>query len=120
MDTQREIKFRAWDKEEKKFYYYNLSNLWVNGFDCGLHKAVAIPVDNTPVQQYTGLHDRNNVEIYEGDYLKDFGYVEFRSGEYWIITNGSKPDMKLVDFIIWVEVIGNIYENKDLLKVQQG
>jgi uncharacterized phage protein (TIGR01671 family) len=72
-----------------------------------------------PLMQFTGLFDKNGKEIYEGDILKIFNKnyeVKFNisvSGMkvdygYPVIHNGPAPH--------WVEVIGNIYENKDLLK----
>lgn len=109
----REIKFRAWDgKKVKKDIHISLfKDGWsVEGIDKG----------DVILMQYTGLKDENGVEIYEGDvvetpsqaickitYSKDHycGFVaeEIRGNWHWNISQ------------IEVTVIGNIYENPELL-----
>ena len=76
--------------------------------------------------QYTGLKDKNGVEIYEGDLLKiemDWGYglaeiiikVYFENGSFRAKALNSHEDTFLLE-LPYLEVIGNIYENPELLR----
>lgn len=80
----REIKFRAWNKIDKEMGIpFTLDDLYQAGL-CQLKKKHE--EENYILMQFTGLHDKNGKEIYEGDIVKH------------------------------CEVIGNIYENPELLK----
>jgi len=111
---QREIKFRG---------KHITTNEWVYGgfsFDkfgreviIEFKKEIAHIVDPKTVGQLTGLKDKNGKEIFEGDICNDNGVVRFIGGRYLIMY----PDGKFEDLIgDEDEIIGNIYENKDLLK----
>ena len=133
--TNREIKFRAWNKTTKYMHdvyhvYFNnggiavegtgvyIGNGWVtqeNGFkhDCDVE-----------LMQYTGLKDKNGVEIYESDVVK-FNFIGREEGtsevkwEYgeWNVTDFSEK-VRISDNIHGaadIEVIGNIYQNPELL-----
>jgi uncharacterized phage protein (TIGR01671 family) len=130
-DYMRDIKFRAWDKEKKMMIFPNDSkkeglvltyngNLKIHDIDerdiIWFHK----PEDKGIIlMQYTGLKDKNGKEIYEGDILKlkcrDPISEEWRE---WIcpieFRKGFYHPLPFEEGII--EVIGNIYENKELLK----
>ena len=133
----REIKFRSWDKLAKKMSNsYNLQrqptfNSEHNGKFCisTISPSGWLGFDGFSenerqiAMQYTGLKDKNEVEIYEGDIIKyDFNElnyrIEFLNAEfiarrfYENIENLYPTEF---DYGKECEVIGNIYENKELL-----
>ena len=128
----REIKFRAWFSVGKKMVY----NL---GFDQDSFKTIEDCEDmpsvcdldclseegyeatfNYELMEYTGLKDKNGKEIYEGDVVKfaDWKPKVIEFGTCGFIGFGLKNTEKfLMNYDSEnLEVIGNIYENPDLLK----
>jgi|AntAceMinimDraft_16_1070373.scaffolds.fasta_scaffold229025_2 uncharacterized phage protein (TIGR01671 family) len=107
----REIKFRAWDKEEKKMNYFDLMDLWHDMADGNC---------DDEVMQFTGLHDKNGKEIYEGDIVD---YAGLKPIEIIWKDNGFKSKMFESEPIhlmqeglsAFAEIIGNIYENPEQL-----
>jgi uncharacterized phage protein (TIGR01671 family) len=123
----RKLKFRAWDGNTMYNPYYI----------CGQTGKVVYPACNDspddyspdPIMQYTGLSDKNGKEIYEGDIImfdnsqiggkEIIGEVMFNmdntlSNLEWGLFN--KNGYHSIDFLGDNKVIGNIYENPDLMK----
>ena len=128
----REIKFRAWDGE--KWIYLNISNPSIN-FNKEWNTWVEeIVKKGRSIYQYTGLK-ANGKEIYEGDMIKisdsDMEYFP-EDGEdfivkwfkdccgFWIWHIESNRwwdgDMNPFSYEPEIEIIGNIYENPELIK----
>lgn len=119
----REIKFRAWDAENGKMLEYQ-SHMSMYPFHMTPHGKVYKDGRLMPYElmQFTGLHDKDGKEIYEGDILDghDDGNVEvvWRDGEtQFDFADGGNIgvwEMPLRRSI----VIGNIYENPELLEAE--
>lgn len=137
----REIKFRIW--ANNKFYYKclvgNTNNTNDEKWTCPMvwleKQKEWVHCDNGIICQFTGLHDKNKEEIYEGDIVKitentlKHKIIQMKpiiaeitwSEEYltYILITTSVKDAfeSLADYLdeYDIEVIGNIYENKELL-----
>lgn len=125
----RPIKFRGKGKKYGKWYFGNLWDEDTHGVThiCTINSGF-IKIDPNTVGQFTGLYDKKGNEIYEGDILRigNFANVvcEFRHGAFGYIyskdfhsfagnTNYTfNPKNTDEDF----EIIGNIYDNSELLK----
>ena len=121
----RDVKFRVWNTETNKMIT-NVKEMGVFALQSiySIDEFLVIPTNEKyPLMQYTGLKDKNGVEIYEGDIIKyDFNElnyrIEFLNAEfiarrfYENIENLYPTEF---DYGKECEVIGNIYENKELL-----
>ena len=127
----RDINFRCWDTGINFMYYdpecYNLYNEVDNGLHSGYEDKYGTWHQNV-LMQYTGLTDKQGVEIYEGDILVielDWGYglakiyseVYFNNGMFKSKAINSHEDVSLME-MPYLEVIGNIYENPELLETK--
>lgn len=115
--TMREIKFRVWDTDFKKMLLVNDAK-FVNGVMIG---AKGVSWDSKVViMQFTGLKDKNSREIFESDILKDYGEVVWveQSASFRVNPFGNKDISFMESFLNMdeLEVIGNVYENPELLK----
>ncbi len=138
MKITKETKFRAWDKKEKEMFYFGEWDFNVE-YNCLVFGVLNHPEygygdlpcyrEDCEIMQYTGLKDKNGKEIYEGDIVEiktDFhdkhNNVDFREVIKW---NNKQtgfspfcedcPECGGGYYINYTEIIGNIYENKDLL-----
>ncbi len=113
----KEIKFRAWDIEEKEMLDCNKPFVYTGEWGINdIFRDVSSFGEGYVFMQYTSLHDKNDKEIYEGDIVDRGvgGYpVEYHYGSFWI--SGFKLVL-LSDIYKTGEVIGNIYENPELIK----
>lgn len=119
----REIKFRAWDKINKEMFNVESINFQERRF----YRDVVSYRDFNDIEliQYTGLKDKNEKEIYEGDILSNGNNekpykVIFENGSYRAEFEGDFDEYSfdLIDIVAQgCEVVGNIYENPELLKV---
>lgn len=125
-------KFRAWDK------YHEIMVIIIS---IDFERKIAyvgredgdrweIHFDNLNFMQSTGLKDKNGVEIYEGDLVQngrgEIGYVTYLLQETGFVVVLKNTDYRLghrntgesYDMAYWHEIIGNIYENPELLEVE--
>lgn len=133
----REIKFRIWDKENKVYYpsiwnvcfiFGGIRFAWDDYENSdGETMITDLPKDSFELMQYTGLKDKNGIEIYEGDIIvkqnvisgkrckevewqyKETGFFPFADSpdNCGHCGGGENPES--------YEVIGNIYQNPELL-----
>ena len=131
---KREKKYRAWDSDAAEFTYSHIEQeeyIW--GFEKGQLKAWAIvtnpgslheppypeSIELEPPDDSTGLHDKNSKEIWEGDIVVGFGK---KRGE--IVWSTEDAAFMIKGWENWpirmnpigsIEVIGNRFENPELL-----
>ncbi|EMW5997744.1 TPA: hypothetical protein LLB28_001934 [Enterococcus faecium] len=132
-------KFRAWDREKDRMIYPSTTGVCFEMNDDGI-SVLDIDVDYpndygfpkiaSILMQSTTLKDKNGVEIFEGDVVITskgaIGYVAYLQQEAGFVVVLKKSDYRLghrntgesYDVATAHEVIGNIYENSELLEVE--
>lgn len=121
-------KFRAWDNQNESMLIVNEINFY--GKYIGDEHKDWYEFDRITLMQCTGRRGKNGTEIYEGDYLslisfevqKEFkGEVVFSEGSFCVVVKLNGHDYKaplheLSNSDNLIEVLGNIYENPELLE----
>ena len=135
----REIKYRMWNKKEKKMYQvgvldFDYNQIYMTGY-LNYTKSSYL-YEDIELMQFTGLYDKNGKEIYESDIVqidkdvaKTFdiyskGIINYLNGGFIVTKNdGSYETIRSallvlgdLNNIFRGKVIGNIYENPELLK----
>ncbi len=128
----KQIKFRAWDFNKEEMYYLANSqiseihlvtnNKYWNIWD-GKKRRCGNADKSGLLMQFTGLKDKNGVDIYEGDIMRSQGrnLIVFYQAPSFVmkIKASHKTWFSFIlhpDELQYEEVIGNIHKNKDLIK----
>lgn len=125
----REIKFRAWNKKTNEYNYFVELTSFIDGsLSVSAGKNNNNPVGNSEdfiLEQYTGLKDREGVEIFEGDivtYFNTYSKKHYKQIVKWCEMQSCfalfeeqkdvwQKESDWLKIIETVEVIGNIHEN---------
>lgn len=127
----KNLKLRAWLKEDKEMISVDelaFNTKWVRGF----YKLASrwFKLEQVELMSSTGLFDKKGVEIFEGDILADLDksgdelvylYVIYKDGKFMAVENeehGYTAD--LIDCTTYHSIVGNIYENADLLGKEES
>lgn len=121
----REIKFRVWCINRKEWERDAVA-ISPNGELFDISTMRPMRKDTHITTQFTKLHDKNGKEIYEGDICQDeegFGVIYWdkdcwRYGFVLFDSSCSSDGEMLREMTNWCEVIGNIYENPELLEAK--
>jgi uncharacterized phage protein (TIGR01671 family) len=132
-------KFRAWDNIRKRMCYFEPGFSWDDEYNNWYlftkdfkNTVCDAPFgDNINLMQFIGVLDKNKKEIYEGDILRSnifpydllatVKYLDDRGYFIWFVRKDEKHATwndfgDFLDEDCWCEVVGNIYQNPELLK----
>lgn len=116
---KREIKFRAWDEKLTQMFYVDIYE-YMSWNEISQDEAISYNARKNSLMQYTGLKDENGKEIYEGDIIKSTWngrkyVVKWNEAEgEWGFCSDCNTDTKYKG----TNVIGNIYENPELINTK--
>ena len=124
-------RYRAWDKDNKKMFTNDELIIWNSNIyanDSGnlsVNKLKGWSVDDKFLMQSTGIKDKNGVEIFEGDVVKQemliptfeiekiIGVVEMLEGAWTIVNSKEEIACYLWREVAEMEIIGNVWEGGD-------
>ena len=127
----REIKFRVWDKKHKKMSLVDAIDFEhdeIYGKN-GCERYTPKPFKDIELMQYTGLTDKNGKEIYEGDivevwsFVRWIGFIKYLPEKAAFVLWDYEKFPYLDDFVYLsqfedgFEILGNIFENPELMEV---
>lgn len=135
----RALKFRAWDKKlkqmvhvlEMQFLFESEDGIWIKGYDNSSIDHEIFP-ENLELMQWTGLKDRNGVNIYECDIVETrsggMRIIVWRNGAFHSQEIGWKENSGMATHPVFFwgltpdlcpTVIGNIHQNPELVTVKR-
>lgn len=127
----KDLKFRRWIEQRNEYFYFTAEDIYISDHYDLTREGLFEDWDNMVLEQYTGLKDKNDKEIYEGDYviyvdtIKYRGQVIFRFGAFGICEYFWDPDDECFmsfeqrndewsDDYENLEIVGNIHETGDI------